>query len=126
MGLQREQEEAERERAAKEERQRRIDAELEAENHAMLAAEEAGERCLAERGADAACGEALASMLAAPVGKYREVLEALSTMLCAIAAEPADGRRRLIRVANEGFQSSLGRHAGVWLFLRAAGFESCT
>lgn len=121
--LQEAQDEAERRRAAKEEEQRRAAVAQQAEYEALQRAEEEGERRLAEIGADAACCEALTSMLASPVGKYREVVEALSGMLGGVAAEPADARLRLVRAGNEAFQETLGRRPGVWLFLRGVGFE---
>jgi len=119
-------EEAERQRAAQEEARRQAEAAREAEDEALRRAEEEGERRLAEVGPDAACGEALVAMLGAPVGRYREAVEALQGMLGGIAAEPSDARLRLVRVANEGFQERLGRRAGVWLFLRGVGFEPQT
>lgn len=117
-------EKADRQRAAHEAEQRQAEAALEAESEALRRAEEESELRLVEVGPDAACGEALVAMLAAPAGRYRQVVEALHGMLSGIAAEPSDTRLRLIRVANEGFQNKLGRRPGVWLFLRAVGFES--
>mmetsp|Transcript_27281 Transcript_27281/g.64016 ORF Transcript_27281/g.64016 Transcript_27281/m.64016 type:complete len:417 (+) Transcript_27281:3-1253(+) len=116
-------EEAERQRAEKEEAERRAEAAREAEEEALQRAQEEGERRLAEVGPDAACGEALVAMLAAPVGRYRAAVDALHGMLGGIAAEPSDVSLRLARVANEGFQERLGRRPGVWLFLRGVGFE---
>merc|ERR1712012_1503781 len=94
-----------------------------AEEEALLRAEQDSELRLAEVGADGACSEALASMLAAPVGPYRAAVEALAAMLGGIASEPQDVRLRVLRVANAGFQEKLGRRPGVWLFLRGVGFE---
>lgn len=118
-----EEQEAEQLRRAKEEAKRQAEAWLAAEEEALLRAEQESELRLAEVGPDEACGEALAAMLAAPVGPYRAAVEALVSMIGGVAAEPEERGRRLLRVANEGFQQQLGRRPGVWLFLRGAGFE---
>merc|ERR1712176_443529 len=96
------------------------------EDELLQRAEAEGEARLAAIGPDAACGEALATMLSAPVGRYREAVEALHGLLSGIAAEPADASIRLLRVAHERFQERLGRRPGVWLFLRGLGFEPRT
>lgn len=121
---QRAREEAEeRQRLEEEEKKRQAEAALQAEEEALIRAEQEGEMRLTEIGPDPACGEALAAMLAAPVGAYRAAVEGLHGMLGGIAAEPQDVRLRVVRVANEGFQQQLGRRPGVWLFLRGVGFE---
>lgn len=91
---------------------------------ALLRMEQESETKISKLGADAACADALSSMLAASVGVYRGIIEGLETMVTSIAAEPADVRLRLIRIRNEGFQERLGRQPGVWLFLRALGFRA--
>lgn len=117
-------EEQERRRKQEEEAARKKELELAAEKNAILRmAQEDEDRLMAEEGPDAACAQALTAMLVAPVGTYREVVEALQHMMASIAAEPADPRLRLIRVGNEGFQKTLGHRPGVDLFLRGAGFE---
>eukprot|EP00443_Scrippsiella_acuminata_P030084 CAMPEP_0115318838 /NCGR_PEP_ID=MMETSP0270-20121206/79424_1 /TAXON_ID=71861 /ORGANISM="Scrippsiella trochoidea, Strain CCMP3099" /LENGTH=391 /DNA_ID=CAMNT_0002738447 /DNA_START=1 /DNA_END=1173 /DNA_ORIENTATION=+ len=120
------QEAEERQRLEEEEKRRQAEAALQAEEDALIRAEQEGEMRLAEIGPDPACGEALAAMLAAPVGPYRAAVEGLHGMLGGIAAEPEDVRLRVVRVANEGFQQQLGRRPGVWLFLRGVGFEVCS
>ncbi|CAK8985438.1 unnamed protein product [Durusdinium trenchii] len=93
---------------------------------ALLRMEKESDAKVAKLGANAACAEALSSMLAASVGAYRGIIEGLEAMISAIAAEPADVRLRVIRVRNEDFQERLGRQPGVWLFLRAVGFQQMT
>mmetsp|Transcript_14021 Transcript_14021/g.38315 ORF Transcript_14021/g.38315 Transcript_14021/m.38315 type:complete len:418 (-) Transcript_14021:177-1430(-) len=118
-----EREAEERKRREEEEAKRRAEAALAEELEALRRAEVEGEARLREIGPDAACCEALVGMLAAPVGPYRAVVEALQAMLAGIAAEPQDWKLRVIRLDNEGFQDRLGRRPGVWLFLRGLGFE---
>eukprot|EP00444_Apocalathium_aciculiferum_P008177 CAMPEP_0183416806 /NCGR_PEP_ID=MMETSP0370-20130417/24010_1 /TAXON_ID=268820 /ORGANISM="Peridinium aciculiferum, Strain PAER-2" /LENGTH=422 /DNA_ID=CAMNT_0025600343 /DNA_START=17 /DNA_END=1285 /DNA_ORIENTATION=+ len=113
------------ERQAREEDERQKQQALaaaQAEEEALLRAEQEGEAVLAASGPEAACVQALAAMLAAPVGRYRAAVEGLHGMLGGIAAEPQDMSFRLIRVANEDFQENLGRRPGVWLFIRGVGF----
>lgn len=112
-----------REIEEKEARRLQQEALWRAEEEAMVRAEQESEQILAAAGPNAACLQALAFMLAAPVGPYRTAVENLSGMLGGVASEPQDMRQRLIRVANEGFQTRLARRPGVWLFLRAVGFD---
>lgn len=91
---------------------------------ALLRMEKESDVKISKLGANAACAEALSSMLAASMGVYRGIIEGLENMVTSIAAEPADVRLRLIRIRNEGFQERLGRQPGVWLFLRALGFQA--
>jgi len=118
----REEEDA-RQKAAEEEARQKAAAELQAEEEALQRAEQEGEARLAAVGPDAACAEALAAMLAVPVGVYRRAVSALHELLAAVAAEPQDVRLRVVRVANEGFHESLGRRPGARLFLRGVGFQ---
>jgi len=112
-----------RKRLADEEAARlQAEAAVAAEEEALLRLEQEGERRLTEDGPEAACAEALIAMLGCPVGTYREAIEALRDMIGSIASEPQDPRRRMVRLANEGFQQRLGRVQGVWLFLRGTGF----
>mmetsp|Transcript_62225 Transcript_62225/g.135910 ORF Transcript_62225/g.135910 Transcript_62225/m.135910 type:complete len:425 (+) Transcript_62225:94-1368(+) len=118
------QEEAERRaREQEEESRKQVLLLQQAEEEALMRALEESERTLKENGKEAAVVEALSNMLAASCGDYRALVEALSGLLGGIASEPQDARLRTIRVANEGFQTRLGRRPGVWLFLRAVGFE---
>ncbi|CAJ1450485.1 unnamed protein product [Effrenium voratum] len=117
------------EEAARLKREEDLRAEQQAEadrlasEDAVLRMEKECDLKIAQLGANAACAEALSSMLAASVGSYRDIVEGLQSMISSIAAEPADVRLRLIRIRNEEFQQSLGRQPGVWLFLRATGFK---
>lgn len=117
------------EEAARLKREEDLRAEQQAEadrlasEDAVLRMEKECDLKIAQLGANAACAEALSSMLAASVGSYRDIVEGLQSMISSIAAEPADVRLRLIRIRNEEFQQRLGRQPGVWLFLRATGFK---
>ena len=125
MDAQRQAEEAARlkqEEELRQEQEKEL-ARLAAED-ALLRMEKESDAKIARLGANAACAEALSSMLAASVGVYRGIVEGLETMVTSIAAEPADIRLRLIRIRNEDFQERLGRQPGVWLFLRALGFQA--
>ena len=125
MDAQRQAEEAARlkqEEELRQEQEKEL-AKLAAED-ALLRMEKESDAKIARLGANAACAEALSSMLAASVGVYRGIVEGLETMVTSIAAEPADIRLRLIRIRNEDFQERLGRQPGVWLFLRALGFQA--
>lgn len=125
MEAQRAAEEAERRRLEEERRaEQEAEANRLASEDALLRMEKECDAKLARLGANGSCAEALASMLAAAVGAYREVVEGLQNMVTAIASEPADVRLRLIRIGNEGFQQKLGRQPGVWLFLRGLGFRA--
>lgn len=118
------QEAEERKLAEEREAQRLAEEASAAEEELFRQAELEGERLLAEVGPDGACASALATMLAAHVGEYREAVEALSGMISGIAAEPEDVRLRVVRAGNDGFRQKLGRRPGVWLFLRGVGFEA--
>merc|ERR1712039_986849 len=109
--------EAERALAAEAEAKRQEELARAIEDELLQRAEEEGEKRLTEIGADAACGEALVTMLGSNVGKYRETVEALHGILSGIASEPADPSIRLLRVAQEEYQERLGRKPGTWLFL---------
>merc|ERR1711865_1318211 len=104
------------------EAQRQIDAANAAEEETIRRTLLEEEQRIAEVGPDQACAEALVMMLRMPVGVYREAVEALHMMLAGIASEPEELGLRVIRIANEGFQKSLGRRPGCWLFLRGVGF----
>ena len=125
MDAQRAQEEAARKKQEDEIRleQQKEAARLSAED-ALLRMEHESDAKILKLGANAACADALSSMLAASVGVYRGIIEGLESMVTSIAAEPADLRLRLIRIRNEGFQERLGRQPGVWQFLRALGFQA--
>ena len=130
------QQKLEAQRAAEEAARLKAEEELRAEQEkeflrvtaedALLRMEKESDLKISQLGANAACAEALSTMLAASVGAYRGIVEGLETMISSIAAEPADVRLRLIRIRNEGFQERLGRQPGVWLFLRAVGFQQKT
>lgn len=125
MEAQRVREEAVRRREEEEQREERErEAQRASAEDALLRMEQEADGKIARLGAKGACGEALSSMLAASVGAYRGVVEGLEAMITAVASEPADLRLRLIRIRNEEFQERLGRQPGVWLFLRAVGFEA--
>mmetsp|Transcript_27389 Transcript_27389/g.63233 ORF Transcript_27389/g.63233 Transcript_27389/m.63233 type:complete len:423 (+) Transcript_27389:97-1365(+) len=114
---------AERAEREREESLRLLEEQTRAELEALRREEEADERRLRDFGPDGACSAALVTMLGLSVGGYRDVVTGLAAILGSIAAEPADLRRRVIRLANEDFQTKLGRQLGVMLFLRGIGFK---
>jgi len=119
-----------RERAAAEEKHRlevetaqlRAEAFLMAEEERLRLMEQEEEAQVRALGQNA-CRQALVTMLSMHVGSFRVVIEGLAGIFSAIVAEPADGRRRVIRLKNEEFREKLGRRPGVWLFFRGAGFD---